>query len=286
MTAPNGDALAALPDLLQIALPAAAFAGLVAIGVTVAIERLGGRVGGLLGTLPTTIVPASLGILAQAGPEGLRAAMDVTPLGMLLNALFLLVWRLLPPRLPAVGFGARLALTVTASLAVWLTGAVALVLGARAFVGAGGDSLWLSLAGVAVLAGVGVAATARARPAPRGQRPVRPLTLLLRGVFAASAIGAAVWVSAVGGGLAAGVVSVFPAIFLTTMVALWLAQGHAVQAGAVGPMMLGSTAVAGYALWARWLLPAWGPWGAVPTWLLAVGTATLPAWAWLRRRRA
>ena len=37
------------------------FAALVAIGATVAIERLGGRIGGVLGSIPTTIVPASLG---------------------------------------------------------------------------------------------------------------------------------------------------------------------------------------------------------------------------------
>ena len=37
------------------------FAALVAIGATVAIERLGGRLGGVLGSIPTTIVPASLG---------------------------------------------------------------------------------------------------------------------------------------------------------------------------------------------------------------------------------
>ena len=37
-------------------------------------------------------------------------------------------------------------------------------------------------------------------------------------------------------------------IMRIAMIALWLAQGEAVQAGAVGPMMLGSSAVAGYAL--------------------------------------
>ena len=38
-----------------------------------------------------------------------------------------------------------------------------------------------------------------------------------------------------------GIFSIFPAIFLTTMVALTLAQGVQVQAGAVGPMMLATT---------------------------------------------
>ena len=37
------------------------FAALVAVAATVAIERLGGRLGGVIGSIPTTIVPASLG---------------------------------------------------------------------------------------------------------------------------------------------------------------------------------------------------------------------------------
>ncbi|MCP4793368.1 MAG: hypothetical protein GY882_08585 [Actinomycetia bacterium] len=39
----------------------------------------------------------------------------------------------------------------------------------------------------------------------------------------------------------------FPAIFMTTMVGLWLSQGPDVPLGAAGPMLLGSTSVAVYA---------------------------------------
>ena len=51
-------AMVAPSDILGPAL----LAGLVAIGATVAIERFGGRIGGLLATVPTTIVPASIGM--------------------------------------------------------------------------------------------------------------------------------------------------------------------------------------------------------------------------------
>ena len=46
-------------------------------------------------------------------------------------------------------------------------------------------------------------------------------------------------IARLGGSIAAGVTAVFPAIFMTTMISLWLSQGEAVQVGAVGPMMLG-----------------------------------------------
>ena len=261
------------------------FAGLVAIAVTVAIERFGGRVGGLLGTLPTTIVPASLGIRAEATTdEALAAAMYVVPAGMLLNALFLWLWRAVPGRLPASTLGVRLALMTAISLAAWLGAAISFVITMQRL----DDLATTRLVGLLTTAGivvVGVLACLRAPPTPKGVNHVSPGTLLGRGLLAGLAVGGAVWLTNVGGPLAAGVATVFPAIFLTTMVSLWLAQGEAVPAGAVGPMMLGSAAVASYALIAAWSLPALGPWLGTPVaWIGAVLTTTVPANEWLRRR--
>ena len=81
-----------------------------------------------------------------------------------------------------------------------------------------------------------------------------------------------------------GIASIFPAIYLTTMASLWLGQGEAVPAGAVGPMMLGSTSVGAFALLAIVCLPALGPWpGAAIAWLVSVGCVSLPGFVWLRR---
>ena len=90
----------------------------------------------------------------------------------------------------------------------------------------------------------------------------------------------------VGGPFLAGLAAVFPAIFLTTMVSLWMSQGEAVQIGAVGPMMLGSGSVSFYAVFAAWALPALGALpGAAAAWLAAVCLVTAPAWWWLHRAR-
>lgn len=260
-------------------------AGLVAIAVTVAIERWGGRVGGLLGTLPTTIVPASLGIAAQTDAQGLAGAMYAVPAAMLLNALFLWLWRWLPPRLPEMSLPRRLGVMTSLSLTAWFAGAAGVTISLTSL----GDSIpRLAAAGVlatlAILV-VGIVACLGARPAPRGKRSVGPLTLLARGLLAAVAIATAVWVTNIGGPLAAGVASVFPAIFVTTMVSLWLSQGEAVPVGAVGPMMLGSASVATYALLAANLLPLLGPWIGTPiAWIAAVASTTLPSWWWLASR--
>lgn len=270
--------------LWQAALPAGLFAGVVAVLATVAIERWGGRLGGILGTLPTTIVPASLGVLAAGGDDALRAAMWATPAGMLLNALFLWSWRAGPRLLPAAWpLGRRLSAMIALSLGVWFALALLTVRAAGAWTGAGAPLWAFGALATACIALAGTLACLRNPPAPRGHRRVPPGALLLRAALAAAAIAVSVVISRHGGPVAAGVASVFPAIFLTAMVGLWLAQGEAVPAGAVGPMMLGSSSVAAYALWAAWTMPLLGAGlGATAAWLLAALSAALPAWTLLR----
>lgn len=266
----------------------ALFAGAVAIGVTVAIERLGGVVGGFLGTLPSTIVPAAIGIWAQsADQDAFAAAMCAAPAGMWLNALFLWLWRAVPPHLPELSLGLRLTAMTGIGLAGWAAGALGLVWGLDELRATGGSMVLVgTLATLAILV-TGIAACWSTPPAPKGSKPVGLVTLLARGLLAAGAIGLSVWLAAVGGAVAAGVASVFPAIFLTTMVGLWLAQGEAVPSGAVGPMMLGSTSVAAYAVLAVFSLPLLGvALGSLVAWLACALGVTLPLTLWTRRRRA
>lgn len=263
----------------------AVFAGLVAIAVTVAIERLGGRLGGLLGTLPTTIVPASLGLLAN-DPEVFRQAMSLAPAGMLLNALFLWLWRVLPERLPTLALQLQLATMLLITLAAWMGGAVFVTTSTAYVVSHGFPPESVGLISTVLLIGVGVLACLGGVPAPRGTRRVGLLTLLARGLLAGAAIAASLLIARAGHGLAAGVASVFPAIFLTAMVSVWWSQGRAVSGGAVGPMMLGSAAVAVYAVIGAWSLPALGPApGVLVAWLVAVLGVTVPANQWLRARQ-
>lgn len=262
------------------------FAGTVAVLVTVAIERWGGRVGGVLGTVPSTIVPAALGMAARAAtPAGFAEAIHTAPVGVLLNALFLYLWRRVPPHLPAVSLVGRLGLMTALSLAAWLAGALLILFGLQHLEQAGISPHLIGLIATLVNAVAGVAACARAYPAPRGRNPVRLGALAARGVLAAVAVGGAVWLVSTPYGLVAGVASVFPAIFLTTMVSLWIAQGEAVPAGAVGPMMLGASSVAAFAMLVGYSLPLLGPTaGAAVAWVAAVGLVTVPAGTWLTRK--
>ena len=275
--------------LLTVVLTSALFAGFVAVGATVAVERLGGRLGGVLATTPSTIVAAAAGVFVAAPSEAaFQAAMSATPSGMLLNALFLWLWRLLPPHLPKWGLGARLGMMAALSLGAWLIGAfgVVSVLGPIRAAGDTPTLLWIGAGVTATAIGLGLLTSRGIAPPSSPPRPVPFGVLIARGLFAALAVSVAVIWSRLGGPLAAGMASVFPVIFLTTMVSLWLSQGEAVQSGAVGPMMLGSTAVSAFALIAAFTLPTFGVvGGCVVSWMGAVCLVSLPAAAWVRRGR-
>jgi hypothetical protein len=259
-------------------------AGLVAILATVAIERFGGKLGGLLASIPSTIIPASIGFwVAAQAPSDFEDALFAVPGGMFVTAGFLLSWRVMPPRLRRGGLYPRLALMTLSSLSLWGLGAALLTL----FLG---WQPWpMVVIGVVFFTAqltVGLLACRSNPPAPTGTRRVGPIVLALRGLLAAAAIGTSVWIAGLGIPILAGMASVFPAIFLTTMAGLWLSQGEAVQAGAVGPMILGSTSVSAYCLLCTWTFPQLGPVaGSLCAWLGAVLAVSVPAWYRFARQR-
>lgn len=275
---------APLTEFVDIFTTIGLFAGLVAIGATLAVERLGGRLGGVLASIPTTIVPAAIGMSLGTTPEGFVAAMAAVPVGMLVDAAFLWSWRVLPRRLPARSLGARLATMTVLSLGLWFGLASVFVLGMDRLEQSGVPHLAVGITALAVLVVAGIAACRGMPPAPKGTRPVGWKALLGRGLLAAVAISVSVLITRSGAPLLGGVASVFPAIFLTTMVSLWLAQGEAVPVGAVGPIMLGSSSVGVFALVGATLLPRLGPLpGSLVTWVVAVCLTSVPAGVWLTR---
>ena len=105
---------------VQTVLLAALMAGIVATAVTVLIEKYGGVIGGILGTIPTTIIPASIGMASEGGDDALIISLAIVPAGMLINAIFLSVWALLPDKLPKTwSQNTSLIFTSLSSLFIW-----------------------------------------------------------------------------------------------------------------------------------------------------------------------
>ena len=272
--------------LLSTALTSATLAAGVAIGATVAIEKFGGRLGGLLATLPTTVVPASYGFAMLATQEtDLAQSLGAVPLGMLVNVGFLACWRYVPHRLPAWPLRNRLAVMTLVSLTGWALGAL-LSLFILEHPRLAQHPLTAGACFTLIQVLVGTYACLQPLPAPTGSRPVPVLVLMGRGLLAGAAIAMSVVLAQTGGMVLGGLASVFPAIFLTTMISLWVAQGEAVPAGAVGPMMLGSASVSAYALLAAMMIPRLGfGAGAAVAWTSAVLVTSVPAWQFLRYRQ-
>ncbi|MAJ02157.1 MAG: hypothetical protein CMA10_07125, partial [Euryarchaeota archaeon] len=186
----------------------ALLAGLVATAVTVAIEKWGGLVGGLLGTVPSTIVPAAIGMYLAGGEDDLMLSMAVVPLGMLLNALFLGAWLVLPRWFSNASH--PLLLTSIGALALWgVLGVTVWLLMNNTVVGTLLTEQELAAAGLILLVIIAVAFNWRPQPTPKGSEAVSKTVLFSRGMMAAVAIGIAVWLAGLGFPLLAGLASVF-----------------------------------------------------------------------------
>ena len=271
--------------MLEEILPAAIAAGLVAIVVTVLIERFGGVVGGALGTVPTTIVPAVAGMAAAQGEQELMDSLSVVPAGMLINAIFLSVWIYLPRATASLGSEMSLAVTTATALLAWAMFGMVTILCIGELSEYGTGPRTIGMIGIALTAVFGIVLGWKPYESPKGSREVSKSILLARGLMAATAIGASVWVAGLGYPLLAGLASVFPAIFLTSMVSLWISQGPSVPRGAAAPMLLGGGSVGVYSLVAMYSLEAHGIiLGSIMSWVTAVAVWSMPSYIYLRWR--
>ena len=261
------------------------FAGLVAILVTVAIERFGGIIGGVLGTIPSTIVPAAAGVYLIDGKESLISSMSIVPIGMLINGLFLGVWIVFPRFIKDERL--RLPSTIAASLSAWAVLALTSLMIVRHITNGIISELALGLVGLFALAGLAIFFNIQSIAAPKGINKVPLVILSIRGIAAGLAIAFCLFLAELGLPFLAGLASAFPAIFLTSMVALWLSQGPQVPRGAAAPMMLGGASVSVYALIVMWSLPSFGIiYGSFIAWFGAIGLWTLPSFLLLKRYRS
>lgn len=267
---------------------AAIFAGVVAIAVTLLIEKYGGAVGGILGTVPTTIVPAAAGItLASNNYSDLNTSLAIVPAGMLINGIFLVNWRILPTYFNDTEKIYTTLITITLlSLIVWsLCGLIILKI-IQVSYDSSLSSFQIGLIGQILLTILGITMSWRIGATPRGKNRVNKYVIFSRGIMAAIAIGLAVWISSLGYPLLAGLASVFPAIFLTSMVALWISQGPSVPMGAAGPMILGGASVGVYAIVAMWTLPNFGIfWGSIVAWFFSVISWSIPCFQFVQWRQ-
>jgi hypothetical protein len=218
---------------------------IVVILITVVAERYGTKVGGILGTVPSTIVVAFLFIAVNEGVTFATRAAVVVPAEMGVNLLFLFSFSLLARRSVAM------ALAVSLSLWALLSGILALI---RV------SNLGISVAFyLLVMFATFMLLERHHHITSSGKTAVRYTTwkLLFRGVFAGIVIATAVVLAQIDETLS-GIFSVFPAIFLSTMLIFVREHGPVFTGGMGKSMILGTLSVSSYPVSIHFLYPSVG----------------------------
>lgn len=228
---------------------------------TVLADRLGPKVGGLIAGLPSTV---ALGLFFLAWTQDTATAVQaaaVVPLLAGVNSMFLANY--------AYWVSKDVRLAVVSSLASWFLPAFFLI---RARFGDFTASLagfgFLFLLSFFLMEKVFKIASVQGKALRHG-----PGLILARALGGGTAVALAVFLGKVGGPLWGGVFSAFPAMFLSTMLVTYVAQGPAFSAGVMKNAMLSGLSVVVYAVAVRIAYPAMGLWaGTLVALLVSLGS--------------
>ena len=232
---------------------------------SVAAERFGSKVGGLIGGLPSTIVVTLLFIgLTQSAEQAAESAV-IVPLVMGVNGLFVTVFIYLSRRgsAPALA-GALLTWFCLASLLM--------VLNIRA--------LWISILGWLLL-GVGcfLVVEKGMKIVSQGRKATRYTAgqIAGRAALSGTVVAFAVLMSKVAGPLAGGIFATFPAVFLSNLIISYRSGGASFSSAVAKSLMVsGMITVPIYALLVWYFYPLVGlGFGTLIAFLLTAGAGFL-----------
>jgi uncharacterized membrane protein (GlpM family) len=219
---------------------------LVVSGATILGERLGTRIGGLIGTLPHLIIIALYFIGETQTPQVASVATVTVPVTMGINALFLFVFY-------SVARWNRYLASVI-SLGIWGLMALPMVL-------LGFDDLNLSVLLyilLVLLAYYLFEKRTKVIASKRSRMRYTPSVLIARGILGGGIIALAVVVAKYMGPVLGGIFSVFPALFLSTMLVYTFEHGAEYAGAMAKTMSIGGTSVVVYAFAGHFLFPIYG----------------------------
>jgi hypothetical protein len=218
---------------------------LVVILVTIVAEKYGTKIGGILGTLPSTIIIAFVFIGLDQGITTASKSVAVVPAGMAINLLFLVCFAVLSYR--------SLFLAILGSFSLWTLCAILLYIYDI-------TNIWLSLV-VFILSFlctfVFFEYVKKTRSASNVKVKYTAIKIMFRGVIAGIVIAISVILSTTSPVLS-GIFSIFPAIFFSTMLISVREHGSDFAAGIAKSMIYGSPSVVSYACAIHFLYPIYG----------------------------
>ena len=230
--------------LFQVIIPFI-LSALVVVLVTVIAEKFGTKVGGIFGTLPSTLVIALIFIAVNEGPRFASDAAAVVPAELGINVVFLLVFALLVHRSVPFAFITTFAIwgALSSSLVFFNMDSifVSVIIYFIAVVGAFFFFFFLKNTPSSLMVKVHYTAIKIS------------FIFILAGIFIALAVS----LSNVGS-IISGIFSVFPAILSSTMIISVREHGPDFAAGMAKSMLLGLSSVVTYATLVHFLYPVYG----------------------------
>jgi hypothetical protein len=217
---------------------------------TVVAERLGTRAGGVVATLPSTLVVALYFIAVEQGTGFATRVAWAVPAEMGINSVFLALF---------VSFSGRgLPRALAAAFAGWVA------LSALLYIADPQGMLLPLVVFVALVAASTAWLRARHPYRQEGGQHIAytPREIVMRGLFAGAVISFAIVGADLAGPVLGAIFAVFPVIFTSTMVILYLRQGPSFTGATGTTMILGSVNVVAFAVVAAYTMPALGAgWG-------------------------
>lgn len=245
---------------------------IVVILITIIAEKYGTKTGGVIGTLPSTIIIAFLFIALDKGVQFTSESVAVVPAEMGVNLIFLLLFALLSQRNITVALTGSLFGWTILTILIYYTNLTSIVISLAVF-------LICFLLAFLIL---------DKKKKITSQNTIKvhytPLKLLGRSLIAGIVIAIAVTFSNVGV-ILSGIFSVFPAIFLSTMLISSREHGPQFTGAMAKGMIYGSPSVVSYAVGIYFLYPLSGIFvGTIVAFLLAL-VVTLVLFIFLKKIR-
>ncbi len=236
---------------------------LVVIVITLIAENYGTKLGGILGTLPSTIVIAFVFIALNRDLAFASRSAAVVPAEMGINILFLFVFAVLAFR--------KLWITLLGSLSLWTIASSILYFTDL-------HNIYLSLFIYALLLATSfltLEKKVKIRSAGKVDIRYTPKKIAFRGILAGTVITISVFLSNFASVLS-GIFSVFPAIFLSTMLIFVKEHGPRFAGGSAKSMIFGTPSVVSYAVAIHFLYPRYGlTIGSVGAYVVSLGIVSI-----------
>jgi hypothetical protein len=215
--------------------------GLWITAASVLAERMGSKIGGVIGGLPSTAVVA-FGFIGWT--QGAQQAYDATsafPLTFAINALYMVAYAALSPRGLGPGIGAALTTWfLSEALILWLHV----------------SNIWVSMAvwiAALVIAYLALERWLRVRSHERVKIRYTAGQMLGRAAFAGGIVVLAVLASRVGGPIWGSIFAAFPALYTSTLILVSRSAGVAFSRSLTTPLMISSMVnVTVFVLALRW----------------------------------